>query len=359
MNLTNLSSALLIGKNGAGKSTIAHVLQILQAIARGTNRMRDLANPLDYFVGPKDFTRGRVDVPMRFEIEILLDKRFYKYVLVLEFPKGFRELRVAEELFSVDGNPVYSRKEALVTLHKTPSNKEVTFPVDWHLVALPIIQEQSEMGALHLFKTWLAQMIILAPIPTKMIGISSGETLEPRCDGSNFAEWYTGLLSLYPAAYSYIDNYIKGMLPDMQYFRNVQVGSDSKSMQVQFTEKDSSFPVEFNDLSDGEKCFFLCAIVLAANKFYGPCFCFWDEPDNYLSLSEIGHFVIALRSTFNKSGQILMASHNPEIIRKFSNENTFILDRKSHLEPTLIKLLSEAKLFGNLVDALIRWDIQL
>ncbi len=36
--------------------------------------------------------------------------------------------------------PIYSRQEALVTLH----NDETKFMVDWHLVALPIIQRRSE-----------------------------------------------------------------------------------------------------------------------------------------------------------------------------------------------------------------------
>ena len=28
--------------------------------------------------------------------------------------------------------------------------------------------------------------------------------------------------------------------------------------------------LSFADLSDGEKCFMICALVLAANEFYGP-----------------------------------------------------------------------------------------
>lgn len=38
---------------------------------------------------------------------------------------------------------------------------------------------------------------------------------------------------------------------------------------------------------------------------------------------------------------------------------TFVLDRKSHLEPTLIRLLSDLSIQGDLVDALIRGDIEL
>lgn len=350
LNIKEMPSALLIGKNGTGKSTIVSILEILQGIGRGTNRVGNL-------VESKDFARGRSDVPIRFEIEALLDEKLYKYVLALELPERFGELRVSEEQLVVAGKPIYTRKEAQVTLYHSPQNREAKFLVDWHLVALPVIQEQSATDPLRVFKTWLAHMIILAPIPIKMTGASNGETLEPKRDGSNFGEWFTGLLSRYPAAYTQLEKYLQEVMPDVKDFLNETVGKDSKNMIVRFEDNNANLNVYFNDLSDGEKCFFLCAVVLAANKSYGPLFCFWDEPDNYLSLSEVGHFITSLRRSFLKDGQILVTSHNPEAIRKFSNENTLVLDRKSHLEPTQVRVLSDISIKGDLVDTLIRGDI--
>ena len=83
----------------------------------------------------------------------------------------------------------------------------------------------------------------------------------------------------------------------------------------------------------------ICALVLAANDAYGPVLCFWDEPDNYLALAEVGHFVLALRKAFQSGGQFIATSHNPEAIRRFSDENTLVLYRKSHLEPTIVRPL--------------------
>jgi len=352
LSVKNLSSALLIGKNGTGKSTVSYVLEIFQAISRGVNRVGQL-------VRSGDFARGRSDVPIRFELEVLLDKRIYKYVIALELPEKFKELRVFEEQLSVSGSPIYSRNAAQVTLHTGSQNREAQFSVDWHLVALPIIQEQSETDPLHIFKTWLARTIILAPIPGLMIGDSEGESLEPKRDASNFGEWVSGLLSRYPAAYTQIDKYLREVMPDIQDFQNERIGKDAKTMVVRFEANNANLSVDFKDLSDGEKCFFLCALVFAANKFYGPLFCFWDEPDNYLSLSEVGHFVTSLRRSFQGGSQILVTSHHPEAIRKFSDENTFLLDRKSHLEPTLIRALSDISVRGDLITALICGDIEL
>ncbi|MBP7227527.1 MAG: AAA family ATPase [Longilinea sp.] len=355
LNLAGMPSALLIGKNGTGKSTIAAALQVLQSIARGTNRMRDLAAP-EPLLSPKDFARGRADVPIRFEVEVLLDQALYKYVLALELPRGFHELRVLEEQLSVDDRPIFLRQQAQVTFYDIPQAKEVKFLVDWHLAALPIVQEQS-VGALHLFKTWLSQMVILSPIPALMKGVSSGETLEPKRDGSNFAQWFLGVLSRYPASYTRIEKYLKDLMPDLLDFLNKPIGADAKNLQVRFAQNQALLQVEFDDLSDGEKCFFLAALVLAANYAYGPLFCFWDEPDSYLSLSEVGLFAMALRKAFEERGQILVTSHNPEIIRKFSDENTFILNRKTHLEPTQIRSLSELRPSGDLIQALTLGDL--
>ncbi len=352
LNLKDIPSALLIGKNGSGKSTVSIALEILQSIGRGINKVGNL-------VQSNDFARGRSDVPIRFEIEVSLENILYKYILALELPESFKELRVSEEELIVGGTPIYSREEAQVTLHVTPFNREAQFMVDWHLVALPVIQERSEKDPLHIFKTWLAHTIILAPIPSLMTGDSSGETLQPIREASNFGEWFSGLLGRYPAAYTQVEKYLRGLMPDIKDFLNEHIGKDFKSMIARFESGSANLSIYFKDLSDGEKCFFLCAVVVAANRFYGPLFCFWDEPDNYLSLSEVGHFVTSLRRSFGDNGQIIVTSHNPEAIRRFSNENTLVLDRKSHLEPTLVRMLSELSIRGDLVDAMIRGDIEL
>ncbi len=148
-------------------------------------------------------------------------------------------------------------------------------------------------------------------------------------------------------------------MPDLKDIKNPLVGTDSRSLIVQFSTEQGSFHLPFEDLSDGEKCLMICAVVLAANDAYGPVFCFWDEPDNYLAWSEVGHFVMALRKGFQAGGQFIATSHNPEAIRRFSDENTFWLSRRSHLEPTTVRPLSELHVDGDLVDALTRDDMGL
>jgi predicted ATPase len=349
--ISGRSSVLLIGKNGAGKTTVGLALEILQRIARGTNRVGDL-------VGPNDFTRGRSDVPIRFEIEIEIEAEVYGYTIAFDLPNGFKELRVFEEKLIAAGKPVYTREIAQVNLARTPRDKQATFLIDWHLVALPIVQEASTKDPLFIFKQWLARMLVLRPIPSLIDGNSSQETLQPNGPVTNFGAWFSGLVAHAPAAYGVIDQYLKQVMPDLQDIKNPVIGKDARSLIVQFSNQHGSLNVPFKDLSDGEKCFMICAVTLAANKAYGPVFCFWDELDNHLALSEVGHFVMALRKAFQSGGQFMTTSHHPEAIRRFSDENTIVLFRNNHLEPTIVRLLAEIQVGGDLVGAIIRDDLE-
>jgi hypothetical protein len=294
---------------------------------------------------------------MRFEIAVNLNGENYEYSIALEVPRGFKELRVMEERLSVAGRPVYSREMARVHLAKTRQEREATFPIDWHLVALPIVQEQSEYDPIFVFKKWLARMLILRPVPSLISGDSKEESLEPNLTVSNFGAWFSGLLGGAPSAYTKIDAYLKQVMPDFKDIKNPLIGVDSRSLSVHFSNSQGTLNLPFEDLSDGEKCFMICALVLATNEAYGPLLCFWDEPDNYLALSEVGHFIMALRTAFRSGGQFIATSHNPEAISRFSEENTLLLSRRSHLEPTIVKPIEAAQISGDLVSALARGDV--
>lgn len=346
------ASALLIGKNGSGKSTLAQALAVFQRIGRGVNRVGLL-------VRPTDCTMGRTKVPIRFELQVLLDGKVLDYSLALELPERFKELRVLEEQLALDGTVIYSRQQAQVTLRRDGSKQpEAQFSIDWHLVALTVIQDPATAGELGLFRTWLASMVLLAPVPKLISGNATSETLEPLEDGSNLADWLSGLLAQYPSAYASISQHLRQLMPDLADFRFEREGKEAKALLVRFMAGEVQHELSFEALSDGEKCFFLCAVLLAANRAYGPFFAFWDEPDNYLSLHEVSQFVMALRRSFRQGGQILMSSHNEEAVRRFSHENTWVLGRKSHLEPTVIRLLQDMPPQGDVIQAMLSGEIE-
>jgi len=349
LSFADNSTLLLLGKNGSGKTTIGLVLELLQKIARGTSRVGEL-------VKPKDLAHGRSDVPMRIECEVELAGNRYVYVIAFEYPPDFKELRVFEEKLTINGKNAYARTLAGITW----ANHKNSLGLDWHVVYLPIVQERSN-DLVTVFKKWLSELLVLRPVPALITGASNEESLAPSSTLENFGEWFSGLIAESPAAYLTIDRFLKDIMPDLHSITN-PVSGDTRSMFVDFKEGKASTKIPFADLSDGEKCFIICATVVAANEAYGPLFCYWDEPDAYLAPDEIGQLMTTLRRAFNRGGQLVVSSHNPEAVSRFSDDSTLYLHRRSHVEPTtphyLSSLRSRNAFIGDIADALVRGDIE-
>jgi ABC-type cobalamin/Fe3+-siderophores transport system ATPase subunit len=341
-------SVLVIGKNGAGKSTVLHSLTLFQSICRGSNRIRDL-------IAASDFTQTRTDRPMRFEVELTLSDKRFKYALSFEWPAGFQQARILDESLSVDGQSIFTRHQA-----ETQLSGGATFGIDWHTVALPVINERPGERAIQDLKTFFASMILIAPIPANMTGFSEEPSFELLRDAANYASCLRALLGQKPKAYSVFESYVKTVIPDFSSIENVERGESGTQLIVKFERQDpqGGLAVEFKALSDGEKCFFLCAYVTALNTAGNwPVFCMWDEPDNHLSLSEVGQFITSLRKMSNQKGQFIATTHHPETVRKFSDETTSVFLRKGHLDPTVVRPLADFPYGGDLINALIRDEI--
>lgn len=346
VDFADRSSVLILGKNGTGKSTLLRALSVLQSIAKGPGRIKE-------FLRLEDFSQYRKNIPIRIEVDVELDGKIYEYSVAFEWPEGFRESRIKEEKLTFDGIVIYSREEAEVNLVATST----VFLVDWHFVALPIVQIRSEVNPIKKLRNWMAGLVLIDPVPILMTGDSSEETLFPNKHVSNFGDWFSGVIGEYPASYVLIENFIKEFIPDFLDFQNKPTAENAKKIIVRFGLNGKVLSLDLSQLSHGEKCFFVCSALLGLNQYCSSMFCLWDEPGNFLSLSEVGHMMIALRKSFEKSGQLIVTSHNPEAIRKFSDENTLYLDRKSHLEPTTARWLSDLNYKGDLVEALIRGDL--
>lgn len=346
LDLRQGTSLLVMGKNGTGKSSIGAVLEIFQKVARSQNRVKDL-------VTSKDLAWNRSNAPMVLEIEGEVAGSTFRYRIGLEYPESFRELRVTEELLVIDGKERLSRKLAQVSV---PSN----FTVDWHLVALPILRPQSSKDPALIIQDWLSQMIILEPIAPTLLGDSAGDSLFPTRHVDNLGDWFSAMQRRWPHTYGTVSDFLKPLLPNLKFIENRPFGREASSLFCHFETNDGrEYELQFGMLSAGEKCYFIGAVAIAALTAYGPLLCYWDEVDSHLTLSEVGHFVMALRREARQGSQLLVTSHNPEAIRKFSDENTLLLSRGSHREPTRYRFLDEVTYDGPLIEALIRDDVAL
>jgi energy-coupling factor transporter ATP-binding protein EcfA2 len=350
LSLAELPSVLLIGNNGTGKSTVGFALEVLQRIGRGSIRARDVISRRDFTVPPSE-------APTRFEIEVELPACRCEYSVAFDAPEGQTDPRVFQEKFSVNGQPVFEREITRVHLFGRDGAPDATIAIEWNLVALPLISPP-DGSPLEQFRGWLSKIMILRPVPSQITGESAEPTLLPEPMCLNFGAWFTGLLQSAPAAYSDIVEFLKKVMPDFSMLQNPPLGEGARSLIVSFNSGKGGLTLKYRDLSDGEKCYLIASVALASQKSNGPLVCFWDEPDAHLSMSEVGHFVMALRREFQGGSQFIMTSHNPEAIRRFSSENTLVFYRRSHLEPSNVRPVSEIQVDGDLVDALIRGDVE-
>jgi predicted ATPase len=228
--------------------------------------------------------------------------------------------------------------------------------MDWHIVALTVIQDRGASSLLQPLRDWLSRMVLLSPLPPLMVSETTAEPSTLQLNGSNLVDWLSSLLESSPAVYATVIEQIQKVMPDVVLFRFEKLGRDSRALMVQFKSGGVSDEQSFDRLSDGEKCFFLSAILLAANRWSGPLFAFWDEPDNYLATHEVGQFIVEMKRCFAQyGGQWIASSHNAGAVVNYSVDSTWVLARKSHQEPTQSRcvdeiLLGDASLIQTLMD---------
>jgi predicted ATPase len=335
-------TVLLVGKNGSGKSTIVAALEVLQKIGRGQGKLSGL-------IDDGDFPAGSSTGPMRFEIEVQLEQVLYKYSFEVSnrfFGLGVNHWVTSERVVS-DETIVLERDSKTAHLHSSPS-----FEVDATGLLFGPMFSASPLSL------WLSRMLLLRPVPSLMRGESGDGTLHTDKTVSYFGGWFSEVLAQWPSSYSKIQDYLQQVMPDLKEIVARPISSKSRILEASFRDAELSVVIPFEGLSDGEKCFFAFATAIAANEAYGPLLCVWDEPDNYLAPSEVGHAVMSLRRAFKEKGQLIVISHNPEAIRQFPRESTFVTYRKSHLEPTIMRPVQDVLPSGDLELALIRGDLE-
>jgi predicted ATPase len=347
LDLKGKPSALVIGRNGSGKSTLRHALSVLQWACQSGARMKD-------WLSASDFCRFQVDIPMRFEVDIALGQRRYEYRLAIEWSEESQEPVLQQETLVAAGVSLFSRHYDELVLG-TAAPAELAFPGT--LVSF----FGGAGGPAKLFREFFRSVILVSPLPALMSGYVSNDSLVMNPDAGNVGSWLSSTLTKQPARYVELMAYLQAVMPDVVAFEFEPRGGRAKQLRVQFESKGAahsgSLWLDFDQLSDGEKCLFLSAAVVAFNRKEKPLFCFWDEPDNHLSLPEVGQFITELRKSTSQHGQFIATSHHPEAIRRFSDENTFVFTRNSHLEPTVVRPLTELPYGTDLVRALVRGEV--
>lgn len=343
LNLADFSSVLLLGKNGVGKSSLIAAIEVLQQVGRGVTPVKKLIKETDFGFGTKE--AGIV-----LEITARIHGQAFVYSLEIEYPASFVQPKVRREELTVNGKTVIQRKGGDTVL-----NNAAHFTLDWHHVGLPIISVRSEEEPIAIFRRWLRDIIVLSPSPSRFQETVTLETADLERHGETILDWSHRILSDNPSLYGHVSQFLKERMSDFEVFKFETVGRE-KELWFTFSSEDSSrLRLNFSQLSDGEKIFFLAGILLSALQGDFALVCLWDEPDHFISLPELGQFVTTCRRAFENDrnhSQLIIASHNERVLNEFSEHNTFVLSRSRHTSPTRLTVLSDTTFVSaRIVDA--------
>ena len=338
MKFATSDMSLVMGLNGVGKSTLLSIFSKLQ-------RLTFDGGQIEQVFGPEDFSFGDSSKPIRIELALEEGNHRYEFALAMELPVNFTKLRIFEEKLLVDGHAVYERSLGQVSFYRT-GEAPARFIVDWHILALPIIQDdRGASTSIADFREILKRMVAISPVP-QQIGSeikNNGAFLQQDC--GNFASWLNELQRKdFRIGQRIVSELQETIYPDLiSYSTDFDKIKEKRVLSLIFgNENGGTATLDFANLSDGEKCMFICAAVTAQVEVLGCPLCLWDEPDNFMAISEVRSFVSGLRKSFRTGkGQLLVTSHNPEAIESVAPETVRVFLRDSHLEPLREKTLDE------------------
>ena len=203
-------------------------------------------------------------------------------------------------------------------------------------------------------KAFFATMMLIAPVPARMTGYAEEPSAELDDDAANFAACLRALLGEKPAAYSIFDEQVRAVMPDFAAIENPERGERGTQLIVRFERPDApgSLAIDFKASSPTARS--ASFWPLTSSPPTGPGFqssVSGTSRTTACHSRRLGQFILGLRKMANRGGQFVATSHHPETIRKFSHETTLVLNRKSHLEPTVVRPLAEMDYQGDLVEA--------
>ena len=327
------SFGVLCGPNGAGKSSVFDALKLVRNLATG-----------DCFLGgegPRDiarleFTNWLDSTVQEFELGVTAEGHSFEYRIHIEQVASDKKPRIIREQATCDKQTVFERDLDGVRLQKS-NGVQKSFPLDWRQAALASIQPAGDRREIEILQQAISRLLVLRPSPRSMKEESKGESAHPDLHMSNLTSWYRSLAQEQDWTDALRD-LLRGVWPDFKSFRLVDVGLNTKALQLRFegSRGADSGDLFFNQLSDGERALVGLYMVRAALDTGAVQTVLIDEPDNYVGLPELQPWVFSMRELLDEDHQAILITHHPEILSTAGEDFGRYLWRDNHSSPTRI-----------------------
>lgn len=318
------ASGLLLGYNGAGKTSVFDILGAIQDLLVNNEEAID-AFPSDTLTRLEDSSR------QRFELDMTSPHGEIRYTLVLDHDAEHETCIIASESVVSRGElgevPVYVFEAGEVMLRGITPEDVHTIPFTSERSYLASVDVDRAHAKLAEFLTFIRGIWILKLNP--QVVLASARRDEPwlNTDGSNFPGWCRHLLLESRERVAAAEAQLREVLPG---FRSliVQSAGRVRVLVARFSgEGKKSIDLDFDMLSDGQRALIILYVALHAVRGEASIICL-DEPDNFVSIREIQPFLIELLNACDDDAlQALIISHSAEVIDTLGPANALLLER--------------------------------
>ncbi len=323
------SANLLWGANGSGKSAFFEVIEGLRRL------LIDREEVLGPFAA-STFCRFVTDNLMQIQIEAEHDG-LVEYTLHLE--REGPNVYIRKEVLQKENRLLFRYEGGNVYLYNDQGKPGAEFPYRPDRSFLANIEPRRENTELIWFRdTFLANMWVLRLAPRQMEGfVAQTQTL--RVDASNFVTWLQSATLDLPEIVTTLRELLAPMMPGLATLGYPRDEQGRRGLVLTFSdgEHNKGYKIGFEELSDGQRCLVVLYALVAAMP--QTSILLVDEPDNYLGLSEVQPALVALRDHLGDKGQLLVASHHPEVIDYLAADASFVFERPAG-GPTRVRAIT-------------------
>ena len=317
LDITFESINLLLGNNGAGKSTVFEVLQKLQQLIGHGRSISTL------FL-TEDLTRWQKTDRQRFELALEGNGGTYKYELELVYEASQRP-RIYREKLSFDKETLIHFIDNEVQLYQDDGAEPTKYPSNSSRSAIAALPVRHGNLKITWFKERLNKFIIIQINPVQIGRESQRESEFLDAYSRNFVDWYR-YVSHNQGKIFEITNALQEVIDGFSYFEFEKSGRDRQLLNVQIGN--SSY--QFNELSDGQRVLIILYAIIhfAREQEYTLCI---DEPGNFVSLPEVQPWLSTLYD-FCADGELqsIIISHHPEYINYLAESTGLWFEREQN-----------------------------
>lgn len=330
--------ALLIGRNGSGKSSLFDLLVALRALVVGEGTVATC-----FPASSRARWARRWDQTIELDVEIPAGA--FTYHLEVRHRPGGEESHVARETLHSADTTLFDFENGFIRLHDDSGRKTAEFKGNWKQSGLEFVAADANNTRLTAFKEWLASVLVARPNPAMMDGRAESENPRLSRNLENFASWYRYTQLSQPDELAVAMAALAEIMPQ---FRNLTMRVDEQRigwLRANFDgPADAPYALLFEELSDGQRVLFALYVLLHIKSRSG--LLVLDEPDNFVALEEIQPFLLELldRALQGTGAQLFLASHHPEYLDQLAPSHGWVLDRKNGHATTIGRFTADVAL---------------